>query len=87
MVNKENGGPAFPQTIDDMGTLGPITTGMSLRDYFAAAALTGILSSEAEDYEHQVEKDIHGKAIRSYQEVISDIAYKNADAMIAERLK
>lgn len=37
--------PAFPQTIDDMGTMRSVTQGMSLRDWFAGQALLGILAS------------------------------------------
>jgi hypothetical protein len=57
---------AFP--IPD-GSLGD---GMSLRDYFAAAALTGLLANpEFEDTAHDTAK----------------IAYQQADAMLLERAK
>ena len=58
--------PAFPNnfTIDNF-------KGMTLRDYFAAKALQGLLASEVND---------------SMQEFISR-SYKIADAMMEERLK
>jgi len=58
----ETGGPAFPFNYGQQG--------MTLRDYFAAAALTGMLASPARDY------DFDGAA---------DDAYRYADAMIRER--
>ena len=36
-----DGGPAFPRSHDDVGS----NTGMTLRDYFAAAALQGMLAA------------------------------------------
>ena len=58
--------PAFPNnfTIEKF-------QGMTLRDYFAAKALQGLLASEVND---------------SMQEFISR-SYKIADAMMEERLK
>ena len=58
--------PAFPNnfTIEKF-------KGMTLRDYFAAKALQGLLASEVND---------------SMQEFISR-SYKIADAMMEERLK
>lgn len=69
------GGPAFPLNRCSWD-------GMSLRDYFAAKAMQGILSSE------RVPLPIYGKTgdSRGYQN-ISKISYEMADAMIAEREK
>jgi hypothetical protein len=46
MNNKLDGGPAFPFTAecDETAFNQVLSTGMTLRDYFAAAALTGYLS-------------------------------------------
>lgn len=82
---KPDGGPAFPVSthLDDSGRLGhqdgPTSfqfAGMTLRDYFAAAALQGICSNfpEAAD------------AVGSRHGVAED-AYLIADAMLAEREK
>lgn len=45
--------------------------GMTLRDYFAAAALQGLIAN-------------HGNSDRKYR---AETAYQFADAMLAERLK
>ena len=65
MGQTNNGGPAFPS--DRFGELG-----MSLRDYFAGQALTGLLANpeQATDAEY-----------------IARWSYLNADAMLAERQK
>jgi hypothetical protein len=39
----DDGGPAFPQPINDMGTLTFDTTGMSLRAWLAGHALCGLV--------------------------------------------
>ena len=61
-MDKINGGAAFPDFLKD---------GMSLRDYFAAKALQGLLASTVE----------------GGYEVFAEAAYKVADAMIKERNK
>jgi hypothetical protein len=59
---------------------------MSLRDYFAAAALTGMfadgtMSSAEARMEVANERDL------SYAELMSEMAYRTADAMLAQREK
>lgn len=44
MNKRETGGPAFPLAPHGAQTLGLHITGMTLRDYFAAKALQGMLS-------------------------------------------
>lgn len=75
-----DGGPAFPRNIETRShSDGPRrimvvdvgNDGLSLRDYFAAAALTGMLvNGTYEPIQHAAED-----------------AYKTADAMLAERAK
>lgn len=68
MTNQPNdGGPAFP-TMDNSEHYRHM--GMTLRDYFAASALTGLLSNPAEV----------GKWVS-----FADGAYKCADAMLKAR--
>ena len=71
-----DGGPAFPRPAvnDKMGWLGA-QQGMTLRDYFAAAALTGILASYANE-QHVADSESCAKE-----------AYERADSMLAERAK
>lgn len=66
-----NGGPAFPVTTDCRHS------GMSLRDYFAALAMQGIVSHwpSSGNYAHAA----------SVAESVAQCAYLIADAMIARR--
>jgi len=64
---KNTGGPAFPQAHDDSGW-----PGMTLRDYFAAKAMQGMLADR--------------KQVMSPSEWAAN-AYRMADAMLAERIK
>ena len=66
-MSKPDGGPAFPSH----GTMGEVVQqGMSLRAYFAAAALQGICAAH------------HNAAANS--EVVAEDAVFLADALIAE---
>lgn len=65
----QTGGPAFPATQEQGCNTG--VSGMTLRDYFAATSLQGILAS-GDEYD---------------DEGISTHAYALADAMLAERAK
>ena len=67
-MSKVHGGPAFPYHGPDSQK-----TGMTLRDYFAAHALTGLLAHPA--------SDSHGNA-----EVVIQ-AYNLADDMLKQRVK
>lgn len=70
MSTIDNGGPAFPSTItDDSLHVG----GMSLRDYFAAKAMQGLLSTD-------LKPDVE-------DEDLAEVAYAIADAMIQERTR
>lgn len=80
-MNRNDGGPAFPVEcyFNDDGTprIGVQTgnatgmaTGLSVRDYFAAKAMTSVMASPA--WEH-----------RTTPEQISETAYAMADAMLA----
>ncbi len=69
-MNKTDGGPAFPS---DHGELSGHADGMSLRDYFAAAAMTGLWTDPA------------SKELSSSD--IAQVCYYMADAMLAERAK
>jgi hypothetical protein len=70
---KDTGGPAFPVVGqwygDKLG--GQLTHGMTLRDYFAAKAMQGLLASTKTNSAQVIAKD----------------AYIIADAMLAERNK
>ena len=70
MITLNDGGTAFPSTItDDSLHVG----GMSLRDYFAAKAMQGLLSKD-------LKPDVEN-------EELAEVAYAIADAMIKERTR
>jgi hypothetical protein len=74
-----DGGPAYPQpAIDNQGRVDYALEmgwgGMTLRDYFAAQAIAGLLVHAVEPY-------------GVYAEALAAAAYGMADAMIAQRGK
>ena len=72
-MQKSSGGPAFPNhaTFED----GEPVTGMTLRDYFAAQAVNGMLNSEYSG----------GPGSNLYE--LARQAYAVADIMLKERAK
>lgn len=74
MSKQDDGGTAFPATEADHG-LNYGNSGMSLRDYFAAAAIKGGAIFHQEDGCGRDPKES------------AEIAYQVADAMLAERAK
>ena len=71
MSEKNTGGPAFPTEVWDSEGVPQHTEGMTLRDYFAAKAMQGIVSREVSN--------------ESLIEVYAKNAYKMADAMLEAR--
>ena len=75
-MSNDTGGPAFPKAGHEWSDMewvpAPDQTGMTLRDYFAAKAMQGLLSGLESGNEHQVI-------------LIPNIAYELADAMLRER--
>ncbi len=66
-MSKTDGGPAFPSRPADM------ESGMTLRDYFAAKAMQGLLAQS------------NGTALSSDVSIAAEYAYKTADAMLKAR--
>jgi hypothetical protein len=86
MSEINDGGPAFPLYLGVYNEPKPKHNhGMSLRDYFAAKALLGILSSSDDVLCNSTTSE--GKAIerRVYAAEIAESSYRFADAMIAAR--
>lgn len=73
MSNINNGGPAFPVTLDHRGCVGAY--GMTLRDYFAGQALNGYLASWSDDSNPTFFEPCH----------TAKTSYAYADAMLAAR--
>lgn len=80
----KDGGPAYPTDASEERNRGStVYPGMSLRDYFAAAALQGVLSDMV-DHMKVLERTGHsGDA----DKVLARFCYEYADAMLAERDK
>lgn len=76
MNTNKDGGHAFPTTFVEPN-IGGTYSGMSLRDYFAAAALPAT-------YEEMTRSDYHSSC---WVKSAATYAYKLADAMLAERAK
>ena len=77
-----DGGPAFPvPMIYDGQSVSLVTEhGMSLRQYFAAAAMTGLLANTT--FNHFAAKG--GKLVGGIEaEDVAEVAYRMADALIA----
>ena len=73
-MTTETGGPAFPAQVKFFDEP---TTGMTLRDYFAAKAMQGMLSANG---------DSNGY-LEYEEETVAANAYKLADAMLRARSK
>jgi hypothetical protein len=73
MNKKYDGGPAFPATIHNGLTSG--WPGISLRDYFAAKAMRGLIA-------RQFTKD---DSDRAFVEWVSAVSYEMADEMLKAR--
>lgn len=74
-MSEKDGGPAFPQPIDRQVGMCPEKEGMTLRDYFAAKALAGILPAL-----------VQGIRPQDIPKMAAD-CYGIADALLAERAK
>lgn len=86
MNQKSDGGPAFPGQIPTGNDprSGNYVEGMTLRDYFAAKALTGITSNDA-CMKEAMQMSVTGNMDRPVRDAVADIAYRYADAMLAAR--
>ena len=89
-MEKDDGGFAFPvpHVIDGNWVISPHKeySGMSLRDYFAAASLQGIMDWDA-IVNNRKDKRMPIFVESGAEKRIAGIAYKIADAMLAERNK
>ncbi len=77
MSAQENGGPAFPSEVNAHGS-SYHDEGMTLRDFFAAKALAGMLA---------LPEKSHGNRGSAGVPILAAFAYEYADAMLAERAK
>ena len=79
----DDGGPAFPRTASEQDRTADLYSeiGMSLRDYFAAAALTGLATMIDRQRVIDLANGVQGGRIEAAA------AYTLADAMLAARPK
>lgn len=77
-MGKNDGGNAFPQWHPEL--MNQPEFGMSLRDYFAAKAMQGMLAYPGDEVRgsHHNNNDAEG---------VAQMSYAYADAMLAERAK
>ena len=76
MSNTNTGGPAFPLHNHGAQTLGLHVTGMTLRDYFAAKAMPGLMGRNWSNHKG-TDEELIGLWARS--------SYAMADAMLKAR--
>jgi len=74
-MSANTGGPAFAQQLECNRDGYAVTGGMTLRDYFAAKAMQGLITSRHTDYENGWYDE----------EQLAGSAYKMADAMLRAR--
>ena len=71
-MSTDNGGPAFPHSVADAsGSIRTHWYGMTLRDYFAAKAMQGMLAENGGGAAHNID--------------LAKFAYWIADAMLEAR--
>lgn len=83
---KDNGGPAFPETKMDPWNKPIVSGGMTLRDYFAEAALPLAATRHTQTYIDNQGHSTEYLPETAYEQTAHD-AYALADAMLAERAK
>lgn len=87
-MSKQDGGPAFPIPCDPDHCTHLNCQGMSLRDYFAAKAMQGLISEPLREGETSTTYQIcrnTNRGISSAETNYAHAAYLIADAMLAER--
>lgn len=83
-MKKINDIPAFPQTIDDMGTLRSFNEGMTLKDYFAGQALHGLCANQSYVAAIATDESLNDE---DKPHKLAEICYELANAMLLERYK
>ena len=75
----KDGGPAFPLTVKYLDGSGRMMPGMSLRDWFAGQAISGLVMRAQPDELQQV---MNGTRVPN---LLANGAYAIADALLASR--
>jgi hypothetical protein len=85
MSKTKDGGQAFPRTVERWNSSYENADGMTLRDYFAANALSGMLIAA---FDEGVRDELYAQAARrdlSPKQSVAVAAYEYADAMLRAR--
>lgn len=82
-AKRDDGGPAFP-TMMKIGDIATAEGGLTVRDWFAAKAMTAIFGGQGADI--VAARDSRYDET-NWAEVVALNAYEMADAMLAERRK
>jgi len=85
MSEPNDGGPAFPNILAETVAGGEWDAGMSLRDYFAAKAMQGLLSAESETLVYRDDQKAERFGGKTRWTKAAESAYLHADAMLAAR--
>lgn len=80
MSNIDNGGPAFPTNYNYRAN----EHGMTMRDYFAAKAICGLLANSEPDADSEM---VRRENYNEYCKLFAESAYEMADAMLKARKK
>mgnify|MGYP000871624028 CR=1 FL=1 len=82
-----DGGPAFPTMRSEVGGV----DGMTLRDWFATFAPPPrrwrVKLEQDRDRSRNPHNDSHKPKLRSEDEIVADLRYEHADAMLRARAK
>ena len=81
-LKNKDGGPAFPINMDEFG----IQPGISVRDYFACAALTGVINMASACAIEAAKNGVEGNLLLDAHKWVK-AAYEVSDAMLKERNK
>jgi hypothetical protein len=90
MMSKDTGGSAFPTNTENAQNAGACyaDSGMTLRDYFAAKCCAAMVSTIRSDGDYTRLCSIaQAHDLDKVSQFFAQEAYKQADAMLAERAK
>ena len=82
MSNIETGGPAFPLVAEAHEHV--ISTGMTLRDYFAAKAMQSLITGGFTDIGKEG-IEANRQPFQNIEDLMAETSYKYADAMLKAR--
>ncbi len=82
--NRDNGGPAFP-LVEPAGEMCSVSTGMSLRDYFATKVCASLLTTTSADCDYPNLDYQREEGGPTAAQRVAKLSYQMADAMLEAR--